>query len=113
MLTTLYNVFSDEVGLHQFSFANADLHARANEALFTNYGVQLPWYVLDPIATSGEGLQNWLQSHQESHNQLNSLLGIAGNDISEVDFKNPEQLAAWIWLHAQEHVQISQKLGVF
>ena len=112
MLATLYNIFQDQVGLNQFAFANADLHIRQNEAIATKYNVALPYYVLDPIALENSGLENWLQTHQDIHTRTNAVLGIAGNDLSDVDFKNPDQLAAWIWLHASEHVQASNKLGL-
>lgn len=112
MLATLYNIFQDKIGLNQFAFANADLHVRQNQAIAVKYGVNLPDYILDPISLENSGSENWLQLHQDIHTRTNSVLGIAGNDLSEVDFKNPDQLAAWIWLHAQEHVQASNKLGL-
>ena len=114
MVPTLFNIFQDQIGLNQFSFANADLHFRQNNALYAKQSLPpnaLPYYVLDPIYL-GTDLTNWLQLHQDIHTKVNTLLGIAGNDLTDVDFEKPEQLAAWIWLHAQEHVQAASKLGI-
>lgn len=111
MLATLYNVFTDRAGLNQFSFANDDLHRRINVAISTQHNVNLPYYVLDPIPTN-DGLRAWLRRHQDIHNQMDQLLGIVGNDLSDVDFNRPEQIASWVWLHAQEHFQANLKLGI-
>ena len=110
MLATLFNVFTDERGMGQFSFANADLHRRQNTAL-RGLGAAPIDYVLDPIPP-GENAEAWLQTHQQAHTQVNTLLGIVGNDLSDVDFKNPDQVASWVWLHAQEHRQATAKLGI-
>jgi hypothetical protein len=73
-------------------------------------GATLTTYVLDPIA--GFDRDNWLRRHQTAHNDMNEVLGIAGNDLSDVDFKNPKELQAWINLHAQEHLQANDILRI-
>ena len=88
MLANLYNVFNDIKGMQQFSFSNADLHTRQNAAILAQHGVDLSSYVLDPIPLE-TALPNWLQTHQEIHNQVNQVLGIAGNDLTE----NPDHTA--------------------
>lgn len=109
-LPTLFNLPTDETSLAYFSFANADEHNRIVTAIFASTGQTLPTYVLDPVPTFD--IQNWLRRHQDIHNQQNLILSIAGNDLSDVDFKNKEQLEAWIQLHAQEHYLASQRLGI-
>jgi hypothetical protein len=114
MIASLYNIFTDERGMNEFAFANADLHYRQNIALYkqkTLASNTLPYYVLDPLALNA-GFVNWLQLHQDIHTKVNSLLGIAGNDLTDVDFRKPEQLASWVFLHAQEHLQAANKLGI-
>ena len=110
MLASIYNVFTDAQGLQSFSFANNDLHVQINRALFSQYQIEMPTYILDPISTQQP--DNWLYTHQNVHNLMNSVLGIAGNDLTDVDFSNKDQVASWIWLHAQEHLQASKKLGI-
>ncbi|MDE2470256.1 MAG: hypothetical protein KGL35_16280 [Bradyrhizobium sp.] len=106
MIAALFNNITTPEALHQFSFANADLHARMTARL----GLATV-YVLDPIPT-GPALTDWLWRHQEAHNLFNAALGIAGNDLTDVDFQKPDQLASWVWLHAQEHYQAANKLGI-
>ena len=110
MLANLYNIWKDNPGLQRFSFSNADEHYRIAKAIQKQYNVILPDYILDPINT--EDPATWLNVHQNVHNLQNSVLGIAGNDISDVDFSKPDQVASWIWLHAQEHLQANLKLGI-
>jgi hypothetical protein len=110
-LESLFNVFSDERGLAHFSFANADLHNRQNAAIQKKYNRSLPYYILDPFPV-GTARINWLQTHAQLHSFTNTLLGIASNDLSDLDFNDPRQVASWVWLHAQEHLQASNKLGV-
>jgi hypothetical protein len=43
---------------------------------------------------------------------MDSILGIAGNDLSDVDWSNPDQLESWVWLHAQEHYRAETILGI-
>lgn len=56
--------------------------------------------------------QNWLFMHQSQHNDFNAVLGIAGNDLLDVDFKNDDQRNAWAWLNFSEHYRASALLGV-
>ena len=109
-LQSLFNVFSDERGLAHFSFANADLHVRQNAAIQTQYGRVLPTF-LDPLPV-GSARINWLQTHAQLHLLTNTVLGIPSNDLNDLDFNDPRQIASWVWLHAQEHLQVSNKLGV-
>jgi len=109
MLASLYNIPKDKTALAQFSFANADEHTRINRAILREYGIQLPVYILDPISSDGT---NWLDTHQTVHNLMNSVLAIAGNDLSDVNFKDHAQLSSWIWLHAQEHYLAAERLGI-
>jgi 1-acyl-sn-glycerol-3-phosphate acyltransferase len=111
MLASLFNAFTDVEGLNKLAFANGDLHFRMNQILNGRYNLQIPDYVLDPIPLS-DGLAAWLQRHQETHTRVNQALGIAGSDLTDVDFQKPDQIASWVWLHAQEHVQAANKLGI-
>jgi hypothetical protein len=111
MLAALFNIFNTGPTMHVFSFHNADAHFRQNQAVAQQFNVQLPYYTLDPIP-SGAGLVNWLQLHQNIHSLTNDVLSVVGNDLSDVDFRDPDQVASWVWLHAQEHRQQMLKLGI-
>ena len=108
MLASLFNIPKDATALSQFSFANADEHTQINLGILQKYSIQMPVYVLDPIPADRG---NWLETHQNVHNLMNAVLGIVGNDLSDVDFKKPNELSSWIWLHAQEHYQAAKILG--
>jgi hypothetical protein len=110
MLASLFNVFKDQNGMSQFSFANNDSHVRINNAIHAKYNYVIPTYVLDPIPF--HDLPAWLNTHQNIHDYVDSALGIAGNDLSDVDWRNTDQLESWIWLHAQEHYQAETSLGI-
>lgn len=70
----------------------------------------IPFYVLDPI--SADDPRQFLLDHQNSHNAINSALGTVGNDLQDVEFRDREQLAAWVNLNFTEHEQWSTALGV-
>ena len=110
MLASLFNVFKDKQGMDQFSFANNDSHLRISVAIRATYSVTIPSYIIDPIPFRDLG--TWLNTHQAVHNYVDVILGIAGNDLSDVDWRNPDQLSSWIWLHAQEHYQAETRLGI-
>lgn len=108
MIATLFNVPSDEVGMMHFSFANAAEHHSITQAIFDQLGVHIESYLLDPIPLFDSG--GWFYRHQQAHNLQNAVLGISGNDLTTVDWKNPAQVASWIRLHGEEHRQASEIL---
>ena len=93
-----------------FSFSNATAHMRMVEIFFSAFGLLADSRPLDPIPESD--LNDWMNAHQLAHNYANAVLGLEGNDLSVVNFNNPEELAAWTWLHWQEHRNFSQVLGI-
>jgi len=107
-LATLYNVPTNENEMNIFSFNNYAEHVKIASAIFAQYGITVPIYPLDPIPLSDMG--DWLLQHQNLHNIMNELLGTNSDDLTDVNFKDPQQLAQWIWLHAQEHYQAADVL---
>lgn len=109
-LATLYNVPSDVNEMNMFSFNNMAEHTKIALTLFSKYNFSMPSFVLDPLPVFDPG--NWLQQHQTLHNIMSSVLGVNSNDLTTVDLKNKNQLSEWIWLHAQEHFQAADILGL-
>jgi hypothetical protein len=109
-LATLYNVPTTEQEMNVFSFNNAAEHTKIADSLFRQFSLPIPQFVLDPIPLDDTGA--WLFQHQSLHNIMNGVLNTPSNDLTSVDFKDPEQLSAWIWLHAQEHYKAADKLGL-
>ena len=110
MLANLYNIPTTEKGFLEFSFANVDEHRKALSAIRSIYTITLQEYIIDPIPMFD--FPAWAYRHQQMHNQQNQVLGIAGNDLTSVDFTKPDQLSSWISLHAQEHYQAASILGL-
>lgn len=67
-------------------------------------------YPLDPIDLANFDL--WLYHHQVMHSQMDAVLGIAGYNLLELDWNDPDQLQSWIAYNLNEHVQASQELGL-
>lgn len=108
-LAGIYNVPDDPKTLAVWSFNHASHHQQINAAIFSQYGIALPGYVLDPFVP---GDTSWIYSHQTMHNNQDAVLGIEGYDLTDVDFNDQGQLAGWIFLVADEHRQASAILGL-
>lgn len=109
-VASLFNTPGDERGLLIFGFNNADQHALIVDRIFKTQSVLLPTFILDPIPTGDT--DTWLSTHQASHNAFTEALGIAGVDLTAVDFNDPEQVSSWMRLHGEEHRQAAQMLGL-
>lgn len=110
MLAGFYNTPDDEQSLKWFSFINQDSHQRIVDQIYTNTGDNLQVYPMDPIPLFD--ISAWAYNHQNMHNDMNAVLGFAGNDLTDVDFSRPDLIRNWIWLHAIEHVQAENALGI-
>lgn len=109
-IANLFNVPSDPASWNIFSFSNQDSHRQIIRALRTN-GTIIPDYILDPIPP--ENPAGWLQTHQAAHAAFTGVLGISGNDLSDLDVTKRDQVESWVRIHAVEHMQAAQILGIF
>lgn len=109
-LAALYNVPSTDQERSQWSFAHMAHHRDINFKIYQLIDVALPEYLLDPLDPNDTG--TWEYQHQLMHDNQNQLLGIQGQDLTGVDWKNQQILAAWIWLQASEHYQASAILEI-
>ncbi len=103
MLADLINFSTEGEEAARWSLANMDLHRRSVAAAFTQKNKTLALYTVDPIFKNDWG--SWLLNHQQMHNDLNVLLGIAGNDFSELNVNDKVALGSWTQLHFEEHRQ--------
>lgn len=106
----IFNIPEDDTTLNQWSFAHMDHHRLLIDYIFRTKGVSLPIYPLDPVNPADFATFGY--QHQVMHNDQNKILGIDGQDLLDVDWSNPTQRAAWIWLNATEHLQALNKTGV-
>lgn len=109
-LATLFNAPNNEATLGEFSFANADEHRKIIAAVRRLNGTFLQEFILDPISILDS--QNWAYQHQIAHDQMNQVLGTGGNDLRNVDFNDPDSVINFVRIHASEHLQAANILGL-
>ena len=109
-LANLYNVPGTDEERAQWSFSHMAHHRDINARIYLLVKVALPEYILDPVDVNNVG--QWEYQHQLMHDAQNQLLGIQGQDLTGVDWKDPNLLAAWIWLQGNEHYQASEILEI-
>lgn len=109
-IANLYNVPSTDEERSQWTFSHMAHHRDINAAIYNLIKIALPEYILDPVDASDPG--QWEYQHQLMHDNQNSILGIEGQDLTGIDWKNQEILTAWVFLNGLEHVQASNILGI-
>lgn len=109
-VAALYNVPSTQAELDDWAFAHAAHHRDINRRIYQLRGQQLPEFILDPFDTNDSG--TWLYQHQAMHTNQDALLGISGYDLLDIDFRDKNEFAGWIFLNADEHVQAANILEI-
>jgi hypothetical protein len=98
----LFNTPTTPAEMAAWSFNHMAHHREINETVLRTKKIALPEYILDPVNLADP--QGFLDQHQEMHNNTDAVYGISGFDLTEVDWLDPAQRAAWIWLNATLHV---------
>lgn len=96
--------------MDEWSFAHMAHHRDIIRTIYELGSIALPEYALDPINISDVG--NWERLHQTMHEQMDSLLGIAGYNLLGLNWQDENNLAAWITLNAVEHRTAGDILGL-
>jgi hypothetical protein len=109
-LANLYNVPSTDEQRAQWSFSHMAHHRDINARIYLLVKIALPEYILDPVNPDDVG--NWEYQHQLMHDNQNQILGIAGQDLTGIDWKDQNLLTAWIQLNSNEHYQASAILEI-
>jgi hypothetical protein len=109
-LADLYNVPSTDEERALWAFVHMAHHRDINRAIYQLVKVSLVEYPLDPIDVNDTG--QWEYQHQLMHDNQNAILGITGNDLTDVNWKDPRLLEGWIFLNRVEHYQASAILGI-
>jgi hypothetical protein len=102
VIQTLLNVPKTVGEWATFSFSHAQVHREIRQALLSQRGFATGDYVLDPIPTERNEVDEWLGRVQQTHNEMNDALGLQSNSLVGVDFSDAGQAAAWIYLNWQE-----------
>lgn len=75
--------------------------------------IDLPQRMIYPVNFNDPAsVAVFLREHQQSHNDFQAILGIQGNDISNVDFTNEGEREAWFFLHLSAHLAVASALGL-
>lgn len=109
-LADLANVPSTDQERAQWSFAHMAHHRDINQKIYLLLKLALPEYILDPIDLNDTG--TWEYQHQLMHDNFNQILGIEGQDLTGIEWKNQNLLAGWIQLDFNEHYQASSILEI-
>lgn len=109
-IANLFNVPTTDAERAQWSFSHMAHHRDINLRIYTLIKVALPEYILDPVDPND--METWEYQHQLMHDNQNQLLGIQGQDLTGVDWKDQRLLSAWIFLNSSEHFQASNILEI-
>jgi hypothetical protein len=101
----------DERALQQFMFWHEFDHFEINAALQSQRNVFVPSRILYPFNI--EGVSEWLEQHQQTHNDINAALGVpTGADLSQLDLRDGRSIQAWVYQNAQEHSAMRAVLAI-
>ena len=76
----------------QEKFTHADDLGNPNLNLY----VIIPWVAND--------VNRILLQHQQMHNDMNAFVGAVSQDLTSLNFKDPESVQEWVYNHYQEHL---------
>lgn len=112
-IAALANIPGTTEELMQWSFAHAAHHVDINRRIYEIASIALPAFVLDPFDPQDPtAVHNWAYLHQLMHTNQNLVLGIAGQDLTEIDWEDQGERAGWINAHFSEHYQAANTLGI-
>lgn len=98
---------------NKWTFNHAQEHINILEAIQAQKGVSLVQYQLDPVNFVNEtAFQDFLERHQQTHIDMDGVVGLQSTDLLDTDLKDPKKLEAWIYSNWLEHNAINQALGI-
>lgn len=107
----VFNVPTDDDELARWTTLHMILHRSENTAVFRNFNVLLPEYVLDPIDTTPDS--DWFQQHQLMHSNIDAVVDVPQFNLIDVDWTNQASRIGWFQGHAQLHRQETDALDTF
>ena len=109
-LATLMDVPQTPEDFAVWSFAHAANHKDIIRVIFERNGPSLSEFVLDPF--NPVDMSTWLYQHQLMHAAQNAVLGIAGYNLTALDWEDENEVSTWFWNHGQEHYQAGALLNL-
>ena len=109
-LANLFRPAPGDDGWQEFWFNNWIDHQDIQQAIQAQLSVNQEIYIINPWLDSDAAAI--LQRHQQFHNDMDGALGINGEDLSSIDFKNQRAIEEWVFQHYQDHLAAHQILGI-
>lgn len=97
-------------GWAEWSWHNYQHHQAIDTAMEQVRGIKPASYRLWPV--DEHNFQDWLEQHQQSHSLFTQVLGISGQDLSELDLKDKTKREAWMFQHFIQHQAAAQTLAL-
>lgn len=97
-------------GVQEFLFWHAQDHLEIVKAIQSIRHVFLPVYILDQLSPATTQL--WLERHQQAHNEMNSVMGTIGRDLTTVDLSDENARLAWVYVNFTEHQAVRKQLAI-
>lgn len=111
MLVSLMNFdVKDKRIADSWVFSNHNDHQNVHDAIQAKSLGNLVVYELNPV--DWDNWDSFALRHQSAHNEANEALGLAGTDLTGVDFNDPAQTAQWAFAHYREHQAWHATLGI-
>lgn len=110
-VAALLNIPETQDQYNEWSFAHAAHHRDCIRAATAKGSAGLQEFILDPINLQ-DGFGEWVYQHQTMHNQMNAALNTNGFDLTDTNWQDKGQLAAFIQNNENEHYQWATILGV-
>ncbi len=110
MLVQLLNVPQNEGDWNSWSQNHRLIHDQVRQAIQAKGGPNLASFVLDPIPLWA--FREWLERNQQSHTDANGALGLQSTDLLELDPRDQQQVADWVYYHWIEHQNMNLALGI-
>lgn len=108
-LASLANSPTDAQSMNEWTFAHSDLCLRTIDFL-NGKGNSIVMQQMDPVALFD--VQNALLRIQSVHNDVNGVLGIAGFDLLDLNFNDPNSVRSWTFNIFSECQQWVSKTGI-
>ena len=99
-----------ENGWAEFWWSHWEDHLEIQKAVQKLNGTNLPIYPINPWVTSdAEGI---LERHQQFHDDFNENLKLGAQDVSSINFKDPDSVKQWLYANWSEHQAARSALGI-
>lgn len=110
MLATIAMIPGNPEEFNLWSFAHQAHHRDILRLIYQTYTVQLDEYVLSPFDPLDPG--QWVDLHQTMHLEMDAQLGIAGYDLTGLDWQDEGIVRDWFARHSDEHYRAGSLLGL-